>query len=54
MRELLRFRIPKWNEKRFLLCRKCGHRFLGFKIPFFRKCPRCGSRKVVEDPSIRY
>jgi hypothetical protein len=57
---------PKPGETVFLLCLNCHHSFLGpcpeiSVFPFFMapvikksKCPKCGRKKVVMDPWVRY
>ena len=45
---------PAGNQKKMLRCRGCGHVFRGIIFILPPKCPRCGSRKVVEDSRVRY
>jgi len=48
------YRQPAWYEKKVLICKNCGLKFFGVKILFVTKCPRCGSRNVIENPLIHY
>lgn len=54
MRAKSYIRMPQWNEKKVLKCKKCGYRFSGIKILLFSKCPDCGSCRIIKDPHIRY
>jgi predicted Zn-ribbon and HTH transcriptional regulator len=47
-------RKPLWNEKRLLKCDNCGAVFMGVKLLFPVKCPKCGSFKVREDGRVSY
>ena len=54
MKSNLQIRRPQWNEKKVLRCKKCEEVFIGIKILFFTKCPKCGSHNVEEDNRIVY
>jgi len=54
MKKVSGIRRPQWNEKRFLICKKCGNIFMGIIIPFFTKCPKCGYRRLIEDNRFTY
>jgi len=54
MKKISHIRKPQWNEKRVLKCKKCGNIFMGIKIPFFTKCPKCRNRRVIEDGHFTY
>lgn len=51
-------RMPWPGEQIPLVCTECKNFFSGIKPDWGKKvkeiCPKCGSKKVIEDPFILY
>ena len=56
-------RMPQPGENVLLLCVNCHHSFrgpcpswYGFSVKIFKKpkCPKCGKKKIILNPAIRY
>ncbi|MDR1868211.1 MAG: hydrogenase maturation nickel metallochaperone HypA [Treponema sp.] len=54
MKKISGFIPPKPNQEQHLICAQCGTSFMGKLIPFFTKCPQCGSIQVKADFRVRY